>query len=247
MELFRRIFHVHILRYEHLCGANVITPGFRPHKWTYFWMTINASFTLCSIYTLFTYETVIKWKCLSWFGIGIQGLVKYVTILYNAENIRNNVEFLHSIYKMNTNENTKNYQTLQRFGKSILMLTIVLSFFICTSCLLFVPFAILENYITGKREPLLQSYLPFLDSTTNFGYYVLYIQHMFVTFLAGAGTSAVDVLLTVFVLHLCPMAEIFQNLSDTLSESVIDPSNRYSLELDLFFRNFILVHKEFCR
>lgn len=247
VDIFHRTFYVYIYQFEKLCGADIIDPGFRLHKWTYFWMTLNTSFTLCSFYTLFAYEVVVKWKCLSCIGIAIQGLVKYGAVLYNATNIRHNVEFLHTIYKVNNNPHTKNYTTMKKYAKISMFVVVIGSMLVCSSCALFVPFTKLENYISNKRNPLLQGYLPFVDSTSDVGYFVLYVYHLLLLFLAATGTTAVDVLLTLFVLHLWPMSEIIQNMSDSLNECVLDRRNRNSPEMDRFFRNFILVHKEYCR
>lgn len=247
VEMFRRTFYVHIYRFESLCGADILRPDFRPHKWTFFWMTVNASFSLCSVYTLFAYEVVVKWKCLSCIGITIQGLVKYAVVLYNATKIRTKVEFLHSIYKANGDSRTNNYRSLKKYGHMSLIVVMVGAAMVCSSCAVFLPFTKLENYVTNKHEPLLQGYLPLVDANTDVGYFVLYVYHLMLLFLAGTGTTAVDVLLTLLVLHLWPMADIIQNMSDVLNERVLERRSCESAEMERFFRNFILVHKEFCK
>lgn len=244
--MFHRTFFVIMYRLEKLCGCDVLTPDWKPHKYTIFWLLMNVSFCAFSFYTIATYDIETKWKCLTWVGLAFQGFIKFNSIIIYPREMRVMVNFLYGLYQANIDPTSANYRTLQKYAAMSLTIMKVGTFVVCSTCAIFTPITLLTNRLTDKREFALQSFLPGIDECDSTGYLITWLYHMAVLLLAATGTSAADMRLVLFVLHLQPMSEMFRNLMEDLNRALLVPRNRSSREVQTFFRNLVLVHLEFC-
>lgn len=176
----------------------------------------------------------------------LQGIVKYVVLLMHAAEIHIGIQFLHGVYKSNPIQTSANYSTLMRWGKIAYIVMRVSACIILASCVAFVPMNIVENFISDKRLPLLQTFVFGINEQTDIGYVLLYIYHLCMLFLAGVGTCSVDLLLIMFVIHMCPLVELYHNMFEVLNEAVKDPVGRESKQMIAFFNNIIIMHSEIC-
>lgn len=158
------------------------------------------------------------------------------------------VQNLHDVYKANFDCRTVNYRTMQKYGQLSLRLAQWGTLFAFVSCLTFLPLTLIKNFITGKREPLLQAFLPFIDESTTVGYNILFTYHLIFLLLGATGLVGADLLPIMLVVNLRMMADIFANMFNDLNDALVNLSanRRDSAELRRYFRNIILVHVEFC-
>lgn len=247
LQMFHRTFYVLLYRFEKLCGCDVLTPHWTPHKYTYFWLAINVSFSAFSLTTIATRDPVTRWKCLAWLGLSFQGFIKFHSILVYPRQMHAMVAFLHALHTANVDAATANYRTLQRSAAVALRVMQCGSFGVCAVCAAFMPLTLVANWWTGEREFALQAFVPGIDERTPIGYAVTLVFHALVLCLAATGTSTADMRLVVFVLHLRPMATMFGNLMDELNGALVEgAAQRDSREVRGSVRNLIAVHRQFC-
>lgn len=104
-----------------------------------------------------------------------------------------------------------------------------------------------HNVLTGRLDPLMPVYLWGVDERSLAGYALLSAYHLVLTGFGCIGIACSDMLMTMFVVHMMPMARIldgmFAQMNGRLRAGVRMEDSR---EFDGFFRNTIRVHKEIC-
>lgn len=155
---------------------------------------------------------------------------------------------MHDVHKANMDCTSANYRTLHVYSNRTLKLAQFGSAIALVACIMFVPFTLIENYVSGKHDPLLQAFLPFVDENTTIGYAILFVYHLGMLLFAAAGIMSGDLLPVILVIHLNTMAAILANMVDQLNTALeeLPAHRRDSCELRRFFRNIILLQKEFC-
>lgn len=244
--MFQQTFFVFLYRFEKMCGCDVLTANWKPHKYTFFWLSVNISFCVFSFYTIATYDVDTKWKCLTWVGLAFQGFIKFNSIIIYPREMYVMVHFLYEVHKVNMDPLSVNYKTLKKNAAVSLSVMKIGSFVVCSTCAIFVLFTLSTNYLNDKREFVLQTFLPGINENEDLGYAITLVYHMTVLCLAATGTSTADMRLVIFVLHLQPMGEIFRNMMEDLNNVLLVPENGVTSEVQTFFRNLILVHRQFC-
>lgn len=251
IQLFNTIFYKRILFYQKCVGCDALTENFRPNFVTAFFCGMVVLFMLCNGYTLATYDTMTRLKCMAIFGLGIQGFSKFPTIILYSTDIYALVAFLRSIYQGNRQTMQPAYAVLRRWASIMSAVMRLGSMVIIVATLLFVPESWLESVRDGHRVPMLNTMVPGVrvGGDGNWpGYVAVYGFHAVLVFLGATGTCAVDMLLVMLVIHLCPMAEIFaqmlQDLRQTLRQTERE-SFLKSPKFRVYFRNILLVHREF--
>lgn len=166
----------------------------------------------------------------------------------HAAEINYGIQFLHLVYKCNAKQSTTNYASLMRWGKIAFIVMRLSACIILASCIAFIPINFVENFLSDDegRLPMMQTYIFGIDEKTDIGYVILYVYHLIMLFLAGVGTCSVDLLLIMFVVHMCPLVELLFNMFEILNEAVKDPIARESEKLVKFFENIIVMHSDIC-
>lgn len=248
LQIFHYIYYNQIILYEKLVGTNYITdPDFKPYAATYFWVCLNLSLIPSTIYTLVAYDFETKCKCACTCGLVVQGLAKYIVLLMNAAKVNQRVKFLEHVYTVNSTPKKRTYAIVQKFALMVFPL------FKCGVVIIIGSFAgamiywCLECYLLWTLIPLLESHIPFVDAKTYTGYAILTTYHLTCAFLATSGTTASDLLLIMFVVHMKLLVDIFVDHMDQLNEAISDEHSRTSPRVDLHFRNIIQIHKSICQ
>lgn len=119
---------------------------------------------------------------------------------------------------------------------------------ILASTQIYGPQTILESAHAGHRVPILYAMVPGvpIDITDGWlNYAAVCSFHVMLVFLGGMGTCAADLMLVLQVMHMLPLAEIFEQqvgeLNGVLTRS---EDGRNTREFRVFFRNIVQMHKE---
>lgn len=119
---------------------------------------------------------------------------------------------------------------------------------IVVSTLMYAPESVLESAKAGHRMPMLNAMVPGLPIEVEDGwlnYWLVYAFHSALVFLGGIGTCAADMFLVMLVMHMLPLAELFQLQVHDLNVVLALPvAARNKHEFRFFFRNIVQMHKE---
>lgn len=152
--------------------------------------------------------------------------------------------FLDNLYKTNTDHSTRSYDLLQKFGPVVWIVFIVGNVIIMGSVVGVIIIWLLESYMLGTLTPLMEAYLPFVDENTTVGYTIMTSYHLVGAFLGIFGTAACDMLLIMFVVHVKIFVDILNDNIKQLNGALLVKSNRTSREVQMYFRNIVIMHKE---
>lgn len=249
LEIFHSIFFKQIHLYQILVGTDALTENFRPHKWTVFFCLMDVSYMLFNVYTVCSFDLEVQLKCMAIVGLGFQGFAKFPSIIGFARHIYDMAAFLRRIYECNQSPQAPGYAILLRWVRLMNAIMRIGSVIIIAAALLYVPENLLESWQAGKRMPMLNCLVPFvpIDGPGNLrNYAAVYVYHAVLVFLGGVGTCAVDMLLVMFVLHMLPLAELFERQLNDLN-AVLRAKSRSvqrGRRFRQFFRNILLMHAE---
>lgn len=251
LHIFNDIYYKRMRSYQLICGVDYITNAhFRPIALTWFWIGVNLLYFLSFVYTIATYDSVTVWKSLTLVGLAVQGIVKYVVMLRNATNIHRQFRFLENIYKSNMCRSQRAYDILKRFVRIAEIIVKCGAVIIMGSLIGLFATSTVMSVVDGKRNPLFEAYLPFVDETTDSGFAILTLFHLLGIFLSGYGTCCIDLLLILYVIHVKVMADIFADHLDQLNEALVlcvSDSRRHAEQVAVFLRNIIMIHEDICR
>lgn len=247
LEIFNDLYYVKVLLFQKLVGVNYITnPDFRPIRLTWFWICIIIIFFVSFVYTLVVYDKFTKWKSLCLVGLGIQGIAKYIFLITNAATIYKRIHFLESVYSRNVRTTQRAYAILQRFAVAASVIVKVSTVIILGSLIGFFMTAAIVSVVEGTRMPLFEAYLPFLDESTNVGFAVLGVFHGLGIFLAGSGTCSTDIMFILFVVHMKPLVDIFNDHLRQMDEHVAECNYESSVRMERFLQNIVKMHIDIC-
>lgn len=112
------------------------------------------------------------------------------------------------------------------------------------SVLIVWPFA--GYYLTGYLEPILPTFIPFVDETSTLGYVILFIFEGLICVLGMSGTCGADFMLFILIVHMWPMCQIFDNMFKELNQGLLVEEHRNSSQIRGHFRNILMVHQDMC-
>lgn len=238
-------------RYQLICGVDYITIAhFRPIALTWFWIGVNMLYFLSFTYTIATYDPVTVWKSLTLVGLALQGIVKYAVMLTNPVNIHRLFRFLENIYQRNVCRTQRTYVILQRFVRMAELVVKGGVVIIMGSLIGLFATSIVMNIVDGTRKPLFETYLPFVDESSDIGFGILTVFHFLGIFLSGYGTCCTDLLLVLYVIHMKLMVDIFADHLEQLNEALnycTSDESQHDERIAVFLRNIIMLHEDICR
>lgn len=173
-------------------------------------------------------------------------MIKYATLYFYAADMRANVAQLRRMYSQNASPATANYQVLSKWSGFFIGISKMVGcmFGLVGVCMTSRPAVV--YLFTQEQILLIPIWVPGVDETNASGYTLTSAYHVFVMVLAYVGTIGSDTLYLMFVLHIWPMYEIFENTFRIINESARVPVCRDSVELKRFIRNAIQMHSEMC-
>lgn len=153
---------------------------------------------------------------------------------------------LGKVYAANQNQKNAPYAILMKWSSNCLLFAKwgCIPCGACMSVLICWPFA--GYYLTGVLEPILPTFIPFMDENTTFGYIFLYCFEFSLCVLAMSGTCGADFMLIILIVHMWPLCQIFQNMFKELNAGLLVERNRSSQHMKDHFRNILMVHRDMC-
>ncbi|KAM7344717.1 odorant receptor 67d-like [Cochliomyia hominivorax] len=247
-QQFRKIFSVTRFLSE-LCGADIIKDDYRVTLKTGMVIVI---INLALIFIFYcNYIEVIgngDWtmllKSTSVIGIGVQGYIKLV----NAVTQRNNFIFLYNTINdmYETYEQRElPYKNCLRDNLSLVkkLLTFIAVIVLITSITVtLLPVYMLIFY--QKKVDILPFYLPYLDNTTEFGFYCTFAFQATCVILGGYGNSAVDTWLFIYAAHVPMMKNIMKCKFDDL-DVVLEEHPRCMEKSKDFLKDILQWHQKY--
>lgn len=246
IELFDNVFFDRIGFFAAFCGAAIMRKNYKPSRITAWWMTVNGCFLLWSIYTFVYYDRITMWKLLTIFGLGVQGFVKFVSVISYAGVIHRCVWFVRGVYEANQRANTGNYAILARSSRTAWQLCRYGAVLINSTCILLVPLTVLTNWVLDEHELPMAVFIPLIDERTSFGWAFMFAFDSMLAVLGGIGTCAIDLLLLMLVMQMWPLCEILRSQFAQLDEALRDEKMRHTVRVRWYFRNMLLIHKDIC-
>lgn len=236
-----------ILIFELIVGTNYVRdPHFRPNLFTWFWIAYNTSLVFSICYTMIVYDYETKWKSFSILGLVMQGMTKYAVLLLNSDNIYVRIKFLADFYKVNASPSQRSYRILERFRPTTMAVFKVGIVAITGSIFGAFIVPVIEAVYTRTMIPIVEMYLPYVDEKTVFGFTLLMVYDLLGGVLATCGTNASDMLFIMYVVHLKPLVDVFDDNMEQLNEALQLDENKRSIETYRFLRNLLMMHKDIC-
>lgn len=121
-------------------------------------------------------------------------------------------------------------------------------FMLCfLSITLIILYPIPVYLFTGSRTLTFPLHLPFLDPNTLEGYSGLTFMHTLWLVQSGLGLAAADVSLTVLILHIIPMVELFKTRFNELNTILeLGTEAQHSEQVYGNLRNLVMMHQDIC-
>lgn len=250
IERFEHIFFKRVGGCAAFCGAAIMRLDWRPTWLVCFWVTLNVSFVLFSVYTLIAYDSDTFWKMLTIIGVGGQGFVKFMVVITYARRISSMVEFLRCVHVGNgRTRNATNYRILERWSRLFWTVSGAGVVLLQATCMALLPLTMLNNWRTGAAELPLPVYLPGIDAGTTAGWWITLAYTVAMLILGAFGLCATDLLLLMLILYVWPLADIFVDQVGQLNRAVAAaPAQRSRRQRRLwwFYRNLLQQHKALC-
>ncbi|XP_013106741.2 odorant receptor 67d-like [Stomoxys calcitrans] len=236
--------------FSSMCGADVLDPKYRVNLLTWIVLTFINTFFCCTTYTMYInvyvdrdLTKVLQTLCLV--GSALQGYVKLVNAIWNQHNLRFLTEELHRIYA-EYDEKQAHYR--RKLSKSVNLVVKVIkfvffSYFINVS--LFLMAVPVYGIIYKEKIFIMQMFIPGLDHTTDFGYYLLISIQLILMLFGGFGTFAADTFLINFITHVPMLKDILRCKFEDLNEALDDENKERTKKYKAILRDILQWHQKY--
>lgn len=194
-----------------LIGVDVIVPNYRMNILTFiviFFFIFYYIFSICTILKFLTEDWAVMLEVICTMGSATTGLVKFISAICYAKKYYKLHIKLVEIYCKYENVDIryetvlhKTYKRLQKF----LYYNGLLYVFIAASIISVPIFMIWYN---GKQYLMLHFQIPYLDSGSQYGYWLTFMFHLGCVLIAAFGLYAGDIYLLIFLSHALLFADI---------------------------------------
>lgn len=245
LEIFDIYFYKYLKRTAKCCGCNFFDSDFRVTIHTALFAGSMVFGMICLSYTLATRDFDTALNSLFGWGIVLQGFIKYITVIVNAQQINSKVKYLRTIFVSVGKSATDKHVILFKWSKRFLFLIKLFSAMISIPFLLFCMFPVVLYYMTAQLVVLLPVFVPFVDETTVSGYFVLTSIHTLWSVQSTIGLIGADVLMAFLFLHILPMVELIELCFAEMNEvSKLQRTAFNNILLKMQLRNILQMHKE---
>lgn len=101
--------------------------------------------------------------------------------------------------------------------------------------------------LRAQSEPMLPLFVPGINETSTIGFGLLSGLHSVWATQGAVGMMFSDMFYKVMLLHIWPMVHVFGSMFQEMDEAIlVKPPLAGTLEVRLWMRNIIMVHREIC-
>ncbi|XP_062123405.1 odorant receptor 67d-like [Drosophila sulfurigaster albostrigata] len=188
----------------------------------------------CFMYGGFTLNTAIlerhsifAFQSLVMSGLLVQGVNKLFVLVYNARDLYELNQSVLKIYLDYENHSdprfAKNLQeNCDRLRRALIV--VFISYYIAIGGMIILPLTV--NMFTGDNHLIMQFYVPGIDHTTQSGFWLLQVIHVFVLNVGGAGMFAGDLVILVHLIQAYIFRDILRLKIDIFNTFVEEPGKQ---------------------
>lgn len=226
-----------------LYGMDPLNAVYHPDFRTVIVVLLNLSYIGMSIYTALTYERETAMQAAACLAFSFQGLFKAYTVQVHHQNMYyGHIAILNLYEAFQRTSNVVISENIKRFAVIIRKLSTLYNVVVFSTVLSFAIVAGVMTIVTGIRQPILPAFFPYVDPTELRGYCITICIQVFAMIYGGTGQVAADGVFSITVIHIWPMADMFEECVKDLNESL--HKNLEGLSA-IQFRNIVLMHREF--
>ncbi|XP_065359289.1 odorant receptor 67d-like [Calliphora vicina] len=217
---FKKLFNF-TRRFSELCGCDVIKENFQPDWKTYaVFLLMNLALS-CTVYSNYI-EVIVNGdlynllKTASVIGTGVQGYAKFINVLKQQTKFRYLYKEIIDMYETYELKSLAYKQSLKyniSLVKKLLAVTFAMVSIACIGVTM-VPLYML--IFQNTRIDIMPFIFPFIDTSTDFGFYLTFVLHIICVFFGGYGNFVVDSWLFIYAAHVPLMKNILKCKFDDL-------------------------------
>ncbi|XP_034114190.1 odorant receptor 67d-like [Drosophila albomicans] len=190
--------------------------------------------TACLIYGGFTLNTAIierhskfAFQALVMTGLWMQGINKLFVVIYNAHNLYELNQSALKVYLDFENHSDPRFATnlqesCDRLRRALII--VFTSYCVAVSGMIILPLTV--NMFTGERHLIMQFYVPGIDHTTQWGFWITQGFHVFVLIVGGLGMFAGDLVILVHLLQSYIFRDVLRLKIDIFNTFVDEPGKQ---------------------
>lgn len=267
---FDLIFNKSICRWLKLCGIDLFAANPKLTAFSYAYCGTMAFGMASLVYTITVAEYTIKLQTLVLACIAfqvktstyiclwintfltrpppLQGLIRFQCVSTHMKEHIFLIDYLRKIYEKNRRPNSESFKTLMNSTSLLVIICRVFSFIVVTTLILFTATPILYFLFIGQLDPILPVFLPFVDHSNVWGFFLLFAYHFLLLLVTALGIISADLLMGIMYLHVVIMVRLFElrisQLNDVLARY---PRSRSSVEVHKCLGNIIRLHQDINR
>ena len=209
------------------CGMDVIQKNF---KLTFVsWSTIAVMIFSCilTVYTaIYFYPNWYKiMECFAVSFIGIQGFAKAEAGLKKDTNYFHDTYGVLRNYYVKSFNNTRQNKAMSLCVDRALLLYQFLMFAYFSAAIGFILSVVYYYVVKHERILIITIYIPYLDPSTDFGYFCTVSIHLFMLYIALSGMLCSDGCFLILVVHITGLGDWFTVLLTELNEELDNPKH----------------------
>ncbi|XP_060649086.1 putative odorant receptor 83c [Drosophila nasuta] len=190
--------------------------------------------TACLIYGGFTLNTAIierhskfAFQALVMTGLWMQGINKLFVVIYNARDLYKLNQSALKVYLDFENHSDPRFATYLQENCDRLRRALIIvftSYCVAVSGMIILPLTV--NMFTGDRHLIMQFYVPGIDHTTQWGFWITQGFHVFVLIVGGLGMFGGDLVILVHLLQSYIFRDVLRLKIDIFNTFVDEPGKQ---------------------
>ncbi|XP_036323747.1 odorant receptor 67d-like [Rhagoletis pomonella] len=196
-----------------LIGIDVLNPDYKFNPVTAFVFIAIAWNFLCSInmiYKNFSTDWTVLLDVFSPISCATQGVVKLSSLIFYPKLYRQLAQELGKIYEKYQTMDEKYEKKLQECNKNMKRILIILGLIYFVSAWIALVIPLVLYILKGERHLIIMCQMPYIDATTNQGYFITIIYNILCVFIAAFGLYSADLYIFLFLTHSIFFYDIFE-------------------------------------
>ncbi|XP_065361861.1 odorant receptor 67d-like [Calliphora vicina] len=228
VDRFKKIMKITRLM-SALCGADVLDLNYKMSLYTWAVLFAINAFFGCTIYTIYMGMVVDgDWKvllqALSLAGSAVQGYSKLLSSISRRLVMISMLQKLDNIYK--EYQNDKSYLMILRYRTDLaskLLKTVMWIYISLASVIVLYP--LLYGILYNEKMFVMQFLLPGIDPSTQFGYVLHNVFHVFLICLGAFGNFASDMFIFIYIINIPLLKDIIKIKCEKLNQVALKARN----------------------
>ncbi|XP_062123403.1 putative odorant receptor 83c [Drosophila sulfurigaster albostrigata] len=230
-------------------GVDIYVKYYRMNIWT------AMCITACVIYGGFTLNTAIierhskfAFQALVMTGLWFQGCNKLFVFIYNAHNLYELNQSALKVYLDFENHSDPRFaKNLQENCDRLRRALIIVFTFYCVGVSGMIILPLTVNMFTGERHLIMQFYVPGIDHTTQWGFWITQGVHVFVLIVGGLGMFAGDLVMLVHLIQAYIFRDILRLKIDIFNTFVEEPGKQSDSDIQKGLVDIMQFHQLYLR